>query len=110
MIHKRVLKCESTFAVDDNTTLYAIYKQDCSILMNVVYVLYICVVLSVKVNLLGFIAKTLVELTTYNLHKCKNHEIRCRDDTVPKTVDTRSHCKVWLRACNNLPQPQKTEM
>ena len=30
---------------------------------------------------------------------------RCRDDTVPKTVDTRSHCKVWLRACNNLPQP-----
>ena len=22
-----------------------------------------------------------------------------------KTVDTRSHCKVWLRACNNLPQP-----
>ena len=44
-----------------------------------------------------------------NIHKCKN-EIRCRDDTVPKTVDTRSHCKVWLRACNNLPQPQKTEM
>ena len=34
-------------------------------------------------------------------------EIRCRDDTVPKTVDTRSHCKVWLRACNNLPQPPK---
>ena len=32
-------------------------------------------------------------------------EIRCRDDTAPKTVDTRSHCKVWLRACNNLPQP-----
>ena len=31
--------------------------------------------------------------------------VRCRDDTVPKTVDTRSHCKVWLRACNNLPQP-----
>ena len=24
---------------------------------------------------------------------------------MPKTVDTRSHCKVWLRACNNLPQP-----
>ena len=23
---------------------------------------------------------------------------------MPKTVDTRSHCKVWLRACNNLPQ------
>ena len=31
--------------------------------------------------------------------------IRCRDDTMPKTVDTRSHCKVRLRACNNLPQP-----
>ena len=22
---------------------------------------------------------------------------------MPKTVDTRSHCKVWLRVCNNLP-------
>ena len=32
-------------------------------------------------------------------------QIRCRDDTVPKTVYTRSHCKVWLGACNNLPQP-----
>ena len=41
-----------------------------------------------------------------SLYKCKN-EIRCRDDTVSKTVDTRSHCKVWLRACNNLPQPPK---
>ena len=37
--------------------------------------------------------------------KIIKNEIRCRDDTVPKTVDTRSHCKVWLRACNNLPQP-----
>ena len=33
--------------------------------------------------------------------------VRCRDDTVPKTADTRSHCKVWLKACNNLPQPPK---
>ena len=24
---------------------------------------------------------------------------------MPKTVDTRRHCKVWLRACNNLPLP-----
>ena len=24
---------------------------------------------------------------------------------MPKTVDTRRHCKVELRACNNLPQP-----
>ena len=37
--------------------------------------------------------------------KIIKNELRCRDDTVPKTVDTRSHCKVWLRACNNLPQP-----
>ena len=37
--------------------------------------------------------------------KIIKNEIRCRDDTVPKTVDTRSHCKVGLRACNNLPQP-----
>ena len=37
--------------------------------------------------------------------KIIKNEIRCRDDTVPKAVDTRSHCKVWLRACNNLPQP-----
>ena len=37
-------------------------------------------------------------------HKYKN-EVGCRDDTVPKTVDTRKHCKVGLRACNNLPQP-----
>ena len=38
------------------------------------------------------------------------NEVRCRDDTVPKTVDTRKHCKVGLRACNNLPQPRKTKM
>ena len=29
---------------------------------------------------------------------------------MPKTVDTRKHCKVGLRACNNLPQPPKTKM
>ena len=37
--------------------------------------------------------------------KIIKNEVRCRDDTVPKTVDTRMHCKVGLRACNNLPQP-----
>ena len=26
------------------------------------------------------------------IHKCKN-EVGCRDDTVPKTVDTRRHCE-----------------
>ena len=31
--------------------------------------------------------------------------VKIRDDTVPKTVDIRSHCKVWLRAYNNLLQP-----
>ena len=31
--------------------------------------------------------------------------IGCRDDTMPKTMETRRHCKVWLRARNNLPQP-----
>ena len=34
----------------------------------------------------------------YTSVKIIKNEIRCRDDTVPKTVDTRSHCKVWLRA------------
>ena len=29
--------------------------------------------------------------------KIIKNEIRCRDDTVPKTVDTRNHCKVWLQ-------------
>ena len=37
-------------------------------------------------------------------------EVGCRDDTVLKTVDTRRYCGVGLRACNNLPQPPKTEM
>ena len=37
--------------------------------------------------------------------KIIKNEIRCRDDTMPKTVESRSHCKVRLRACNNLPQP-----
>ena len=37
--------------------------------------------------------------------KIIKNEVRCRDDTMPKTVDTRRHCKVGLRACNNLPQP-----
>ena len=36
--------------------------------------------------------------------------IGCRDDTMPKTVDRRRYCGVRLRACNNLPQPPKTEM
>ena len=29
---------------------------------------------------------------------------------MPKAVDTRKHCKVGLRACNNLPQPRKTDV
>ena len=39
--------------------------------------------------------------------KYKNEE-GCRDDTMPKIVDTRRHCEVGLRACNRLPQtPQQ---
>ena len=37
-----------------------------------------------------------------------NTSIGCRDDTVPKTVDTKRQGGV--RACNNLPQPPKTKM
>ena len=29
------------------------------------------------------------------------NEVRCRNDTMPKAVDTRRHCKVGFRACNN---------
>ena len=36
--------------------------------------------------------------------KIIKNEVGCRDDTVPKTIDTRRHCG-GLRACNNLPQP-----
>ena len=39
------------------------------------------------------------------IYKYKNHEVGCRDDTVPKTGDTRRHCEVELTVCNNLPQP-----
>ena len=46
----------------------------------------------------------------YTSVKIIKNEVRCRDDTVPKTVDTRKHCKIGLRACNNLPKPRKTKM
>ena len=49
-------------------------------------------------------------IALYTSVKIIKNEVRCRDDTVPKTVDTRKHCKVGLRACNNLPQPRKTKM
>ena len=42
--------------------------------------------------------------------KIIKNEVGCRDDTVPKTGDTRRHCEVELTACNNLPQPPKNEM
>ena len=42
--------------------------------------------------------------------KIIKNEVGCRDDTVPKIGDTRSHCEVELTACNNLPQPPKNEM
>ena len=37
--------------------------------------------------------------------KIIKNEVGCRDDTVPKTGDTRRHCEVELTVCNNLPQP-----
>ena len=42
--------------------------------------------------------------------KIIKNEVGCRDDTVPKTGDTRRHCEVELTVCNNLPQPPKNEM
>ena len=39
------------------------------------------------------------------MQKKLSNEVECRDDTVPKTGDTRTHCTVESRACNNLPQP-----
>ena len=42
--------------------------------------------------------------------KIIKNEVRCRDDTVPKTVDTRKHCKVGLRACNNFRNPLPTSL
>ena len=39
------------------------------------------------------------------IYKYKNQKyIGCRDDTVPKTGDSRRHCEVELTVCNNLPQ------
>ena len=38
------------------------------------------------------------------------HNEGYRDDTVPKTINTRRHCEVGLRVFNNLSQPPKTEM
>ena len=39
--------------------------------------------------------------------KIIKNEVGCRDDTMPKTGDTRRHCEVELTVCNNLPQPPK---
>ena len=36
--------------------------------------------------------------------KIIKNEVGCRDDTVPKTVETRKALRGGLRACNNLPQ------
>ena len=37
--------------------------------------------------------KLLSPLHLQYVYKCKNHEVGCRDDTVPKTVDTRRYCE-----------------
>ena len=49
-------------------------------------------------------APRVLHFSAFHYYKCKN-QIICRDDTMPKTADTGSHCKVLLRACNNLLQP-----
>ena len=46
----------------------------------------------------------LVIITSIKIIK---NEVGCRDDTMPKTGDTRRHCEVELTVCNNLPQPPK---
>ena len=40
--------------------------------------------------------------------KVIKNEVCCRDDTVPKTVDTRRHCEVDLRACKIFHNPIPT--
>ena len=54
---------------------------------------------------IGVSAPSLHRESTDSLTSVKiiKNEVRCGDDTVSKTVDTRKHCKVGLRACNNLP-------
>ena len=47
-------------------------------------------------------------LCVYTSIKIIKNEVGCRDNTVPKTGDTRRHCEVELTVCNNLPQPPKT--
>ena len=49
------------------------------------------------------------QLESRSHDKYKN-EVGCRDNTVPKTVDTRRALRGGVRACNNLPQPSKTKM
>ena len=41
--------------------------------------------------------------------KIIKNEVGCRDDTVPKTVETRRHCEED-RACNNLPATQSLHL
>ena len=36
----------------------------------------------------------------FRIHREFENEVGCRDNTVPKTVDTRRHHKVGLRVCN----------
>ena len=44
------------------------------------------------------------------LHKYKN-EVGCRDDTVPKTVDSyKKTLRGGVRVCNNLPQPKNKDV
>ena len=60
-------------------------------------------------NPIAIITLTVTKVICTSIKIIKN-EVGCRDDTVPKTGDTRRHCEVELTVCNNLPQPPKNEM
>ena len=60
--------------------------------------------IDVTIDLTG----TLVECVNGNANNIGSYIICIAGSKVPKTVDTRRHCKVWLRACNDLPQPPNT--
>ena len=68
---------------------------------------YMCTYMYAEPQRVHWISQSLcTTMTTLQVKIIKN-EVGCRDDTVPKTGDTRRHCEVELTVCNNLPQPPK---
>ena len=68
-------------------------------------VYYVHAFMFIKCMCMDYRMEIVYEYTPRAIHK--SVKVRC---TIPKTVDTRRHCKVGLRACNNLLQPQKPKM